>query len=240
MPRFFEWRNVIFFMPKALSALPVTLLIVFVATLSGLAVGLLLAFPRLEKVPVINQICQTLVSFIRGTPILIQMFIVYYALPMLLLRIGINITRWDKIYFIYITYGINTGAYFSEIIRSSILSVPKSQRDAAAAMGLTRNQAYFRIIIPQSVAIAIPSLGTSMTSLLQDTSMAFALGILDVIGRVRALGAITSRILEGYMVAAFIFIILTIALEKLFGYIETKTRPQMPAAPNAVYGTTGE
>ncbi|MDR2447213.1 MAG: amino acid ABC transporter permease [Treponema sp.] len=224
-------------MPRALSALPVTLLIVFVATLSGLAVGLLLAFPRLEKVPVLSQLCQALVSFIRGTPILIQMFIVYYALPMLLLRIGINITRWDKLYFIYITYGINTGAYFSEIIRSSILSVPKSQQDAASAVGLTRTQSYVRIIIPQSVVIAIPSLGTSMTSLLQDTSLAFALGILDVIGRVRALGSITSRILEGYVAAAFIFIILTFALEKFFGYIEMKTRRQAQPALSGGYST---
>ncbi|MDR2404578.1 MAG: amino acid ABC transporter permease [Spirochaetaceae bacterium] len=228
MPNFFTWKNVIYFLPRVVSALPTTLLIVLVATLSGLAVGLILAFPRLEKIPVLSHVCQVLVSFIRGTPILIQMFIVYYALPMLLLQVGINITRWDKIYFIYITYGINTGAYFSEIIRSSILSVPRSQRDAAAAVGLTRAQTYRRIIIPQSVAIAIPSLGTSMTSLLQDTSLAFALGILDVIGRVRALGAITSRILEGYVVAALIFIVLTVSLEKLFGYIETKTRHQAP------------
>ncbi|MDR3146696.1 MAG: amino acid ABC transporter permease [Treponema sp.] len=228
MPDFFTWKNVIYFLPRVVSALPTTLLIVLTATLSGLAVGLLLAFPRLEKVPILNRLCQVLVSFIRGTPILIQMFIVYYALPMLLLQVGINITRWDKIYFIYITYGINTGAYFSEIIRSSILSVPRAQRDAAAAAGLTRFQTYRRIIIPQSVVIAIPSLGTSMTSLLQDTSLAFALGILDVIGRVRALGAITSRILEGYVVAALIFIVLTISLEKLFGYIEAKTRHQAP------------
>jgi L-cystine transport system permease protein len=224
MPDFFTWKNAIFFLPRVLSALPVTLLIVLAATLSGLAVALLLAFPRLEKIPVLSQLCQVSVSFIRGTPILIQMFILYYALPMLLLRLGINITRWNKIYFIYITYGINTGAYFSEIIRSSILSVPAAQWDAAAAAGLTRVQAYRRIIIPQSVVIAIPSLGTSMTSLLQDTSLAFSLGILDVIGRVRALGAITSRILEGYVVAALIFIVLTIALEKTFGYIEAKTR----------------
>ena len=226
MPSFFEWRNLVFFIPRVLSALPITLLIVLIATISGLAVGLLLSFPRLEKIPLLSQLCQILVSFIRGTPILIQMFIVYYALPILLLQIGINITRWDKIYFIYITYGINTGAYFSEIIRSSILSVPKSQSDAAASVGLTRVQSYFRIIIPQSVVIAIPSLGTSMISLLQDTSLAFALGILDVIGRVRALGSITSRILEGYVVAAFIFIVITIALEKLFEYIEKKTRQE--------------
>jgi L-cystine transport system permease protein len=224
MPVFFSWDNVLYFLPRVLSALPVTLMIVVVATLSGLVLGLLLAFPRLEHIPGLRQVCAVFVSFIRGTPILIQMFIVYYGLPMLLMRAGVNITRWDKIYFIYITYGINTGAYFSEIIRSSILSVPRAQRDAAAAAGLTRAQAYYRIIIPQSITVAIPSLGTSITSLLQDTSLAFSLGILDVIGRIRALGVITTRVLEGYIVAAFIFIALTIMLEKFFGYIEVKTR----------------
>jgi L-cystine transport system permease protein len=226
MPKFFELKNTLFFLPRVISALPTTLLIVAVATISGLILGLVLAFLQLEKVPVLKQLCQVYVSFIRGTPILIQMFIVYYALPMLLLPLGIDITRWEKIYFIFISYGMNTGAYFSEIIRSAILSVPKAQKDAAAAAGLTKFQAYVRIIIPQSAVIAIPSLGTSITSLLQDTSLAFSLGILDVIGRVRALGAITSRILEGYVVAAAVFIVLTIGLEKFFGALENRTRHQ--------------
>jgi L-cystine transport system permease protein len=224
MPVFFTWENVFFFLPRVLSALPTTLLIVGVASVSGLVLGLLLAFPRLENIPFLKQICTVFVSFIRGTPILVQMFIVYYALPMLLLGVGIDITRWNKIYFIFITYGLNTGAYFSEIIRASILGVPKAQKDAAAAAGLTKVQAYYRIIIPQSAVIAIPSLGTSIVSLLQDTSLAFSLGILDVIGRVRALGALTSRILEGYIDAALVFIVLTIALEKCFGYLEAKTQ----------------
>jgi L-cystine transport system permease protein len=215
---------VFFFFPRVISALPTTLLIVGVATVLGLVLGLCLAFARLENVPFLKQLCAVFVSFIRGTPILIQMFIVYYGLPMLLLRVGIDITRWDKIYFIFIAYGINAGAYFSEIIRASILAVPRAQKDAAAAAGLTKLQAYARIIIPQSAVIALPSLGTSIVSLLQDTSLAFSLGILDVIGRVRALGALTSRILEGYIDAAVIFIILTIVLEKFFGSIEAKTR----------------
>lgn len=230
MPKFFELKNALFFLPRVISALPTTLLIVAVATIAGLILGLVLAFLQLEKVPVLKQLCQIYVSFIRGTPILIQMFIAYYALPMLLLPLGIDITRWDKIYFIFVSYGMNTGAYFSEIIRSAILSVPRAQKDAAAAAGLTKFQAYARIIIPQSAVIAIPSLGTSITSLLQDTSLAFSLGILDVIGRVRALGAITSRILEGYVVAATVFIILTIGLEKFFGALEARTRHQALSA----------
>jgi L-cystine transport system permease protein len=229
MPVFFSWDNVIYFLPRVLSALPVTLMIVAVATLSGLVLGLLLAFPRLEHIPCLRQLCAVIVSFIRGTPILIQMFIVYYGLPMLLMRAGINITRWDKIYFIYITYGINTGAYFSEIIRSSILSVPRAQRDAAAAAGLTRVQTYYRIIIPQSVVVAIPSLGTSMTSLLQDTSLAFAVGVMDIVGKIASMSSSVGHSLEGYLVASIIFIVLSFGIERSFAVLEKKTRTQNEA-----------
>ncbi|MDR0586900.1 MAG: ABC transporter permease subunit, partial [Treponema sp.] len=104
--------------------------------------------------------------------------------------------------------------------------VPKSQWDAAAAFGLTRAQTYRRLVLPQSVVIAIPAFGAMMTGLLQDTSLAFTLGILDVIGRVRALGALTSRILEGYVVAACVFVALSLALEKLFGFIEKRAAHQ--------------
>jgi L-cystine transport system permease protein len=212
MPEFFRWENAVYFLPKVLSALPVTLQIVFAATAAGFVLGLASALAQIERVPVARQCCRLYVSFIRGTPIIIQMFIVYYGLPFLLLKAGIDITRARKIWFIYITYGINSGAYFSEIFRSAILAVPKSQWDAARAFGLTRAQAYRRIILPQSVVIAIPAFGTAMTGLLQDTSLAFALGILDVIGRVRALGSLTSRILEGYVVAACVFVILSLTL----------------------------
>jgi L-cystine transport system permease protein len=223
MSEYFNFERLLYFVPKVLSALPTTLLIVLVATVGGLIIGMILAFVRIEKIPVLSQIALIIVSFLRGTPIIIQMFIVYYGLPLLLQGINIDIMWWDKIYFVFVTYALNTAAFFSEIIRSSVQSVPKSQREAAASAGLTKLQTYRRIVIPQSVSIAIPSLGMSMTGLLQDTSLAFTLGILDVIGRVRALGAITSHVLEGYIVAACIFVILSIGLEKLFGWLERKT-----------------
>jgi len=209
---FFVWDNFFFFLPRVLAALPVTLSIVGAATALALALGILLAFVRLENIPAAKTIARILVSFIRGTPIIVQMFLVY-----------LNITRWDKIVFVYLAYGINSGAYFAEIFRSAIQSVPASQRDAARAMGLTRAQTYRRLLIPQAIPVAVPSLGTGMISLLQDTSLAFMLGIMDVIGRVRALGVLRARVLEGYAAAALVFAILSIGLEKTFGWLENRT-----------------
>ena len=113
MPDFFRWENALYFLPKVLSALPVTAGIVLAATASGLVPGLGAALLQVERVPGLRRLCRLYVSFIRGTPIIIQMFIVYYRLPLLLIKAGIDITRAGKIWFVYITYGINSGAYFS-------------------------------------------------------------------------------------------------------------------------------
>jgi His/Glu/Gln/Arg/opine family amino acid ABC transporter permease subunit len=124
MSSFFSWDLVWEFFPKILSALPVTLLIVGIATLVGLVLGSFIAFIRVEKIPILNQLAAVFVSFIRGTPILVQLYIVYYGVPSLLQAIQIDVSSWDKIIFIYITYGLNTAAFQSETIRAAILSVP--------------------------------------------------------------------------------------------------------------------
>lgn len=222
MGEFFKWEYVGYYFPKVLSALPTTLLIVLVATIMGIILGMLIVFIRLEKIPILNLLSRIFVSFTRGTPIFIQMFIVFYGFPVLLESFGIATNSWPKINYIYITYALNTAAFFSETFRGAILSVPASQTEAAAAVGLTRVQTYRRIILPQAVRIALPNVGTLIVSLLQDTSLAFSLGIIDVIGKVKALSALTYRSIEGYFVAAIIFVVLSIVLEQLFAFLERK------------------
>lgn len=224
MDSFFKWDAVLYFFPKVLSALPVTLLIVLVATVGGLLLGLLFVLVRIEKVPVFNPLVRVIVSFLRGTPILIQMFIVYFGIPLLLKAFGVNMTNFNKMAAIYITYALNASAFFSEILRSSILSIPASQMEAAWSVGLTQRETYIRIIFPQAIKIALPSLGTQMISLLQDTSLAFSLGIIDMIGKVKSLSILVQRSLEGYIVAAIIFIVLSFVLEFVFRGLERKTQ----------------
>ena len=210
------------YFPKILSALPVTLQIVFVATLIGLILGAAIALIRIEKIPILNQLSIVFVSFIRGTPILVQLFIVYYGLPELLAYIGLDVSQLNKMYFLYVTYGLNTAAFQSETIRAAILSVPETQIEAALACGLTKKQAYFKVIFPQAVRIAIPSFGTATISLLQETSLAFTIGVLDVVGRAKALGAVSFHLFEGYVDAAIIFIVCSLLLERLFKVIEKR------------------
>ncbi|RPA60899.1 amino acid ABC transporter permease [Aerococcus agrisoli] len=225
MSEFFKWEYVISFFPKILGALPVTLAIVAVATAIGMALGLVLALVRIEKVPVLSQISQVFVSFVRGTPILVQLFLVYYGLPIIFTALA-NIENID---FVYITYGLNTAAFFSEIFRSAISSVPADQKEAAASIGLSKGQTYRRIILPQAVRIAIPATGTMIVALLQDTSLAFSLGVIDVIGKVKTLAALTYRSLEGYFIAAIIFIVLSIVLERVFAWLSKRFQFQSKA-----------
>jgi L-cystine transport system permease protein len=215
-------------LPGILQALPVTLSIVLVSMISGIIVGALLAIVRIERVPVLQRIAVVLISFTRGTPIFIQMFVIYYGLPLLLLLIGVNIMRADKMLFVYIAYGINTAAFFSEIIRAAILAVPRDQWDAALSIGHSKTQAYLRIITPQSAIIAIPNVGVMLTGLLQDTSLTIAMGITDVVGKARAIGSHNMHLMEAYIGTAIIFVILSIFIERVFAMLEQKTKIQRP------------
>ncbi|MDP4145114.1 MAG: amino acid ABC transporter permease [Bacillota bacterium] len=222
MESYFKFSLVLQYLPKLLSRLHITLLIVLLATVIGLILGIILALFRLYKIPVLNEFAIAYISFVRGTPILVQMFIVYYGLPLLLMNIGIDINRWDKLYFVIITYGLNAAAFKAEIVRSAIKSVPIGQAEAAYSVGMTRLQTFFRIIAPQAVLIVLPNLGTTIVGLLQDTSLAFTLGIVDVMGKVNAIAAASYRSLEGYVAAAIIFLALAILLEKGFSAIEKR------------------
>jgi L-cystine transport system permease protein len=226
MENYFNINLVFQYIPQLLSRLHITLLIVLCATVIGLVFGIILALFRVYKVPVLNQISIVYISFMRGTPILVQMFIVFYGLPMLLMKIGININRWDKLYFVIITYGLNAAAFKAEMIRAAIVNIPIGQVEAAYSVGMTKLQAFSRIIAPQSVIIILPTLGITLVGLLQDTSLAFTLGIIDVMGKVNSIAANTYRSLEGYVSAAIIFFVLSILLEQLFSRIEKKLHIQ--------------
>ena len=177
----------------------------------------------MEDTPIFKQIAVVFTSFIRGTPILIQMFLVYYGLPMFLGYVGINTDDVSPLIYLFITYGLNMAAFLSEIIRAALESVPASQREAALTSGYTKRQMYFKIIFPQAVIIAVPSFATMVISLLQDTSLAFTIGVLDVVGKAKALGTATFHTVEAYISAMIIFIILSFILERFFRWIEKRS-----------------
>lgn len=222
MGKLFDFKLIFEYLPSILTRIHITLFIVLLATIVGLLLGTLIALIRIYKIPIINYIAIIYISFIRGTPILVQLFIVYYGLPEILIGIGIDINRWDKLYFVLITYALNTAAFMAEIIRASIMSVPISQTEASYSIGMTRWQTFHRIIAPQAIVTALPSMGTSIVGILQDSSLAFTLGVIDVMGQAQAIGTRTLHTIEGYIGAAIIFVVLSVLLEKIFSIIEKK------------------
>lgn len=208
--------------PNLLARLHITLAIVLVALLCGALLGVFLAAARLYKTPVLAQAARVYVSFIRGIPILVLLYIVYIGLPLAVGAFGVNINRWNTLIFVMIAYSLNVAAFLSEIIRSTVAGVDIGQTEAAYAVGMTRWQAFRRIVFPQAVQIAIPSLGNTIVSLLKDTSLAYTLGVIDVIGAINAISANTHRSLEAYAAAAVIFFAVSSLLEQAFKWLERR------------------
>jgi L-cystine transport system permease protein len=227
MSKYFDIKLVIEYFPQILSKLPVTLAIVVFATLAGVILGTLIALIRINKIPLLHQSALVFVSFMRGTPIIVQLFIVFFGLPVLLKKVGINANNWNTIIFVIVTYGLNLSAFMSEIIRSAITGVDTGQKEAAYSVGMTNWQTFQRIVAPQALLTAMPSFSVNIIGLLQNTSLGFTIGLVDVIGKVRAIGIRTYHVLEGYVAAAIIFIVLSMVLNKLFSITENRLQAKL-------------
>ena len=199
--QFFSWSRFFSNLPKLLKTLPVTLEVVVVAYSLGLVLAVLLACLRIRKIPVLNQLAVIFISFERDTPLLVQMLVSYYGLPLLFSSLlDISTRGWPRIIFVYIAYTANVAAFLSEVFRSAILSIPQGQKDAALACGLTGRQSF----------------------LVKSTSYVYMIGVVDIIGRAQAIGSATSHSLESYIIVALVFVTLSLLLQLPYGFVEKK------------------
>lgn len=222
MSRRFDITYVFDFIPKLLAYLNITLLIVGSSILLGLVIGMLVALPRLYNVPVLKRISQVYVSFFRGTPILIQLFLIYYGLPTILQWINIDISRVAVLYFVILAYALNSGAFVSEMIRASVSAVDRGQIEAAQSIGMSGYQTFTRIILPQALAISIPLFGNLVIGNLKDTSLAFTLGVMEMTGRSQTLGTATQHFVETYIALSLIYFVISMILEQGFLWLERR------------------
>lgn len=210
------WDLVWDFFPKIFVKLPLTLEIVVVSFISGLIIGFGLAVVRIKKIPVLNQIAVVFISYIRCTPIISQLFVVYFGLPMLLTSLGVDISSMQNVVYVFVAYGLNMAAFIGETIRSSILAVPAGQTEAGRSVGMTEAQTMLRIIIPQALHISMPVLGTIFVALFQASALSYMVGVIDMIGKAKSLGTIYGHTLEGYIDCAIVFAVISIVLEQVF------------------------
>jgi L-cystine transport system permease protein len=220
MGKAFDPLLIIEFIPTLVHYLGVTLQILAASIFLGLILGIAAAIPRLFKIPLLNQLVILYVSFIRGTPIIIQLFLVFYGLPAVLMLFNIDISKLDAIYFVIITYAISNGAGFAEIFRGAIGAVDYGQTEAAYSVGMTANQNFFRIVFPQAIRIAFPNMANSVIGSLKDTSLAFTIGVMDMVGRGDTLIASTAHALEVYISLSIIYYAVVLLFEKIFSKLE--------------------
>ncbi|NRD79734.1 amino acid ABC transporter permease [Bacillus sp. BRMEA1] len=216
----FDITYVFLQLPKLISSLNITLVIVVLSILLGFIFGIVSALPRIYNISVLKRLSQVYISFFRGTPILIQLFLIYYGLPELFLLIHISISKAPVLVFVVLTYALNSGAFFSEAIRTAILSVEKGQLEAAYSIGMTGWQVFRRIIIPQALSIAIPVFANLVIANLKDTSLAFTLGVVELTGKAQTLAQITQHFIETYIALALIYLAISLLLENLFAISE--------------------
>lgn len=213
-----------------LKALPLTLIISIVPLFTGFFVGLIVAFIRLYEVKYLHRIAQLYVSFFRGTPLLLHIMLVYFALPMILdalaIRYGWSIrsSSIPLITFIFVAFTLNIGAFMSETIRSGIVSVGSGQLEAAYAVGMNTRQAMTRVVIPQAFMASLPNLLSKFVGLLHGSSLAFTISLQEINGTAHIVAMRNWKYLEAYIAAAVIYWVLTILAEYISGLLEKRFR----------------
>ncbi len=181
----------------------------------GLILALLTALARLSGNKILSGIARVYVSAIRGTPLLVQLFIVFFGLP------DLRITRVPFPSAV-IAFSLNVGAYASEIVRASILSVPKGQWEAGYTIGMTYPQTLRRIILPQATRVSIPPLSNSFISLVKDTSLASQILVVELFRKSQEIAARTYDFLQLYITAAILYWIVCFVLSLVQDRIEKK------------------
>ncbi len=171
----------------------------------GLALALLIALMRLGKNRLVSGLARFYVSVIRGTPLLVQLFVIFYGLPSL----GIRLDPWPSA---IIAFSLNVGGYAAEVIRAAILSVPKGQWEAGHTIGMSRGQALVRIILPQAARVSVPPLSNTFISLVKDTSLASLILVTELFRNAQQIAAFSQEFMTLYLEAALVYWVICLAL----------------------------
>jgi L-cystine transport system permease protein len=210
----------------ALSGIPTTLKMTVVTLLIALPLGFCMALCLIYRVRILRNLVTLYVSFIRGTPIVLQILIIYSLLPSLLnayvkkLGWGINVFDMNPIFYAYVVFTLNNAAGFSEVFRSALRTVDKGQLEAALSMGLSYFQSYRRIIIPQAMVAALPNICNLTIILIKSTSLAFIMTVKDITALAKIEASYGYNYVEAYLDIFVIYIIVCGVVQWLFGKTE--------------------
>lgn len=213
---------------QLLPTIPTTLLITVVSVSCGFIIGTATALFRIYRFPVLSQISVAYVTFIRGTPMLTHLLLIYFGLPILIdslslqFGLGWSSAKIPMIGFAFISFSITAGAYLSEVIRSGLLAVDRGQMEAAHSVGMTTPQALIRIVLPQALSASLPNLSNSVIGMLHGTTLAFTVSVVDLNAKAQIIASTNWKFFEAYVAVALVFWGLTILIERMTDIIERR------------------
>jgi cystine transport system permease protein len=202
-------------LPVLMQGAAITLGFALAAMVLGLPLGFAVALARLSHFAALRWITSIYVSFIRGTPLLVQIFVIYYGLP----SFGVTL---NPVVGGVLALTLNAGAYLSETIRGAILSVPRGQREAATSLGLNGAQTMRLIVLPQAMRVAAPSLGNSLIGLVKDTSLVSVITVVELLRSAQLVIARTFEPFGPYLMAALLYWIMSLLLEGVQRAVERR------------------
>ena len=208
--------------------LPVSALIVAATVLISMPLAFLLGLLRFKRVKGITQVSTVLISFFRGVPLVILIFILYSAMPDVLTKLGklygwgIDFYNINRIAYAVFICCLFTVAIMSEIFRSALAAVHASQLEAAHSVGLSTVEAYVHIIIPQALVSAIPNLGNNIINLFKGTALVFYMGVADIMGVAKSAAGINYNYLEAYVDVFLVYVVICFVMQKLFEHLERR------------------
>jgi len=209
---------VIEIIPELFKYLPITLYITIISMIIAVIIGVILSIILVNKVPVLLQLARIYISFFRGTPVLVQLLMIYFGLPQILPifnELGAGAAA-------IAAFSLNTSAYLAEIFRAGLESVDKGQAEAATSVGMSYPQAMRGIILPQAVRNALPATGNMFISLIKNSSLAFTIGVTELLAQGKLLASANLRFFEAYLAVGLIYWVITFLYSQLQGWYEKR------------------
>lgn len=203
-------------MPLLLAGALVTVKITALSVMIGIVIGLFVGIARISTYRAVNLLAAVYVDFLRGTPLLVQIFLVYFALPV------VSGHRIDPFVAAIAACSINSSAYVAEIFRAGIQSIDAGQMEAGRSLGLTWNQTMRYIIVPQAARRVIPPLGNEFIALLKDSSLVSVIGFEELTRRGQLIIARTYASLEIWICVAIIYLVMTVSISRFISWLERR------------------
>ncbi|WP_372697243.1 amino acid ABC transporter permease [Arthrobacter sp. JSM 101049] len=191
--------------PIVLGGLSGTIPLSVASFVLGLVLALVIALMRIGSNPVLRWIARAYISVIRGTPLLVQLFVIFYGLP----SVGVTLSPWPSA---IIAFSLNVGGYAAEVIRASILSVPRGQWEAGYTIGMSRGKTLRRLILPQAARVSVPPLSNTFISLVKDSSLASLILVTELFRKAQEITSFSQQFMLLYLEAALVYWVFCLVL----------------------------